>query len=1011
MTHDTETADSLMHIACQNKSKLRYYLVQHYPSLLRKRDIHGQLPLHLACKKADVEFISWLFLNILSIADRQGSSASIDSGTMKRTKSHSDVLSPPFSIPSNRSLHFFPMTPVDLTSRTSARVPTAFHSVYRGSDSVDYDDGDEEAVESARLSPLLANVKEQGLMMSYDSARSFTISVSGSSRSGSSERSFPRSHSRHSTLLNSVSSEEEAVDAIDGSESNGKDVARSTSTSSKHSNKSSKENGVSVHSTGCNGSVESADSTHMQHDPKFTVIIDDALPVEEEETKEILNMDPQEVSHSLSISDIVDIKPFTIDVDGDSIFHVLARNGSCDSLDIVVKVANFLKHRIDLSSLTHREGFSTRLPIEEAIYNQNAECVRMLIQLAMVAGLMPSLLQDPHILRVAVLTSDIKLVHILIESGFHKGLNQAISLAILSEFQDILRVLLYWQTQVVNSMEVSRVKLVKGRQIRSLDHGVIKWNEIELGTIHQQWLKDSCSAITSVSKLLSFSTISSDITEHDFEFFKKLGSDCLQYFDNLSILFWPNELQVPMAPITEINISENQLTAVPEELFQMVSLRTLRLSHNKLKRLPSSEKFTEDIYISNLTNLELDWNELTELPEDMFRGLAHSLRDLSVQNNRLKYLPPGMWVMPKLKRIKLASNHLETLHSLSIPSYFNDLELSKVIASSFTVNEEGELLCTSDNRETPQLTRYTKYLKKLAMFYHTVCTTRCPKGTCSTTNIYQEVINVHLTRYLNFAHSKNSSVSFPDSTQILSLFEDEEFDSASQLAMDIEMLDLSHNNFREIPWDLACISPNLKKLDMRGNQIQQMDIIHSIPKNANSLILMRNIISALNKERSQNLPCGSPLKLLCLLDTAEGYCKHCNHATLNKLSNLILDFNKLSYFPIVDSPRVEHAPLASETPGYEVVYCDPYYSELSILSLAHNDFTAVPKHLHRLTHLSSLTLSYNKITELPLEMGLINSGSLLLLKLDGMFLRNVPETLLNHTPRILLKHLKALKQK
>ena len=991
-THDFTTAETIMHIACQNKSKLRFYLVKHFPSLLRKPDCNGNLPLHIACKKNDIEFVSWLFGNILSAEGDEMDDSDLDNG-IRKARSFSDVLSPISQIPPNRSFqNAFPMSPVELTSTKSQ----FSHPNELGRESNEYDK------ETAYL-------REQGLLVSYESARCFTVSVtSGSSRSGSSERSLSKSKSVNSPMRNSTSTEEDVDVEVDSSEGN-------------------------EFSSGASNfifRVADADDDSPPLQPSIPIVSNQgskmqdilsgpSMPLTEPEVNTLLDLENLVSLHPLTISNIVDMKPFSVAVNGDSIFHIMARDGYSEMLAIIVKVANFLKHRIDLTILVSRQGFSSRLPIEEAIYIRSPECVKMLINLSMAAGLMPELLQDPHILRCAVITSDVKLVRILISNGFHKGLKPAISLAIISEFDDILRVLLYWQTQVVNSLEYARSKTSNGIRMMSLDRGLVKWEGVQLDGVHRQWLADSFNAVNSVSKCLRLSSISTDITEHNFKYFKKIGTDCLQYFDNFSISpKLTNEKEIALAPITEVNISENQIESVPCELFQMASLRTLRLSHNKLQELPSSTNLSDNLYTSKIVKLHLDWNMLTELPEQLFRGFASSLEELNAQSNHLKLLPPGLWVMPKLKVIRLCHNQLRYLHTLSNPSFFNDCDLSKVIASTFTTNDEGQLICTATNPEMVDMQYIFTYLTRLALFYQTVCVARCPKGFCtSISDIYQEMITVHLTRHLNFARKGedwSSGQETPTSSQVLSLVEDEEFESVTKCTMNLDLLDLSYNEFAEMPWDLACISPDLKKLDLRGNKICQLDIIHSVPRGMDSLILLNNTITALNKERSVNLPCGNPLRLLCVQidERDDRYCQHCNHPTLETLSNLCLEDNNLSHFPIVDNPRVQPSDLTSMAPGFDIVHCDTYYPLLSILSLARNRFQQVPKFLYRLTKLSSLNLSFNNIVELPLEMGLMNISNLLLLKLDGMYIRNIPETLVKqHTPKQLLNHLKALKQK
>ena len=67
--NDPDTGESVLHVACHNKSKLRYCIVEKCPDLLRMPDNEGRLPLHIACAQRDIEFVSWLFKCILDKTD------------------------------------------------------------------------------------------------------------------------------------------------------------------------------------------------------------------------------------------------------------------------------------------------------------------------------------------------------------------------------------------------------------------------------------------------------------------------------------------------------------------------------------------------------------------------------------------------------------------------------------------------------------------------------------------------------------------------------------------------------------------------------------------------------------------------------------------------------------------------------------------------------------------------------------------------------------------------------
>ncbi len=214
----------------------------------------------------------------------------------------------------------------------------------------------------------------------------------------------------------------------------------------------------------------------------------------------------------------------------------------------------------------------------------------------------------------------------------------------------------------------------------TLDKGGINWEGLQLDQVDRLWLYDCYDAVDSVSRAFDLDTILLS-PEGNIDFYQQLGKDCLHYFNDRLPL--PATLLLPRRPltmVTEVNVGNNQLTEVPEELFQMQSLQMLKLYHNELTSLPSSDDLYNTLYTSPIQRLELDWNKLVTLPEDLFRGVANSLEELSVECNQLKWLPPGLWVCPKLKTLKLSRNRLSQLHTLSSPAYYTDLELTKQVS-------------------------------------------------------------------------------------------------------------------------------------------------------------------------------------------------------------------------------------------------------------------------------------------------------------------------------------------
>ena len=104
----------------------------------------------------------------------------------------------------------------------------------------------------------------------------------------------------------------------------------------------------------------------------------------------------------------------------------------------------------------------------------------------------------------------------------------------------------------------------------------------------------------------------------------------------------------------------NDLTEVPDDLFDgLVKLELLELMNNNLDALP------EDLF-DGLTNLEilfLQRNSLTAVPEDTFEGLSE-LRKLDLQINDIESLPEDLFDgLGKMETLYLGGNEFTTLHS------------------------------------------------------------------------------------------------------------------------------------------------------------------------------------------------------------------------------------------------------------------------------------------------------------------------------------------------------------
>ncbi|NEN97779.1 MAG: GTPase [Moorea sp. SIO3I7] len=116
-----------------------------------------------------------------------------------------------------------------------------------------------------------------------------------------------------------------------------------------------------------------------------------------------------------------------------------------------------------------------------------------------------------------------------------------------------------------------------------------------------------------------------------------------------------------LSDLTDLNLEHNQLTNLPESIGTLSNLTVLNLKNNKLTNLPESIG-----NLSNLTVLNLESNQLTNLPESI--GNLSNLTVLNLESNQLTNLPESMGKLSNLKYLSLWNNQL-----IILPNSIGDL--------------------------------------------------------------------------------------------------------------------------------------------------------------------------------------------------------------------------------------------------------------------------------------------------------------------------------------------------
>ncbi len=114
-----------------------------------------------------------------------------------------------------------------------------------------------------------------------------------------------------------------------------------------------------------------------------------------------------------------------------------------------------------------------------------------------------------------------------------------------------------------------------------------------------------------------------------------------------------------MAKITSINLSNQNLTKIPDEVYSYHHLRKLNLSGNKITNISSQIVQLKRLKVLNLSN-----NNFTQLHAGIFK--LPSLEILIISENNIKTLPQQIATLTKLKILvaynnKLSDNNLELL--------------------------------------------------------------------------------------------------------------------------------------------------------------------------------------------------------------------------------------------------------------------------------------------------------------------------------------------------------------
>jgi len=131
---------------------------------------------------------------------------------------------------------------------------------------------------------------------------------------------------------------------------------------------------------------------------------------------------------------------------------------------------------------------------------------------------------------------------------------------------------------------------------------------------------------------------------------------------NQSIATIPLEISIKRPPLTVLDLSSNDLKAVPPELLQVSTLYILKLQHNKLESLPDGIEQLVD-----LETLNVSFNHLKALPKTLCK--LTRLKELNIEANHITSFSREITDLSNLKVLNILHNSLE-----KFPTSFHNLD-------------------------------------------------------------------------------------------------------------------------------------------------------------------------------------------------------------------------------------------------------------------------------------------------------------------------------------------------
>ena len=443
----------------------------------------------------------------------------------------------------------------------------------------------------------------------------------------------------------------------------------------------------------------------------------------------------------------------------------------------------------------------------------------------------------------------------------------------------------------------------------------------------------------------------------------------------------PNDIFKNATWIRQLHLNGNGLTKIPSSITDVTALNYLNLAHNALTKFPESI-----LSLPHLHTVDLGHNQITTIPKSLADGRAH----YNLEGNMIDDLPQFCQYAQEAHRIQVLGNPLRKLSPGFIPFLIAQINqvtmpMSSVAMTSLfywmNFHENKELRERIRNRfkeilpkylydETRCGNSYQKYIKLDRIIEHCA---RMYKplnlhwpllevwfqdrkqyefdyinfSDCSLGELPEALFEYPALQHVTELILRNTQLaSLPASAYQLKLhtlnishnnFDDVPDELATQ---PIEILDVSHNQLKAIPKVISKM-PRLEKLDLRGNKISTGFDTDGLIRNLSELDLSDNCIETLPKVIGK---------------MADLHTLHLSGNLLKARMEALAQLKSLHTLYLTNSGLEALPENIGKAPNLLTLYLD------------NNKLRDRFEYLQELTSLESLHLTQNQLTQMPKEL-------------------------------------------